>query len=148
MFGHTLWTATWDPATEDFVVQQVFDFAPHKVGMPLEMYFNQKGDRLYITTANPGAFHTFDVSRDPAKPKLLQTLPAGAGAHHVAFTKDGQYAYVQNSLLNLPDLSDGSVTVIDLKKKKVLGSITTLKTQGFNPNCIVLLPEWNDQMGH
>ena len=138
MFGHTLWTATWNPAAKDFAVQQVFDFAPHKAGMPLEMYFNKKGDRLYITTANPGAFHTFDISRDPAKPKLLHTLPAAAGAHHVAFTQDGQYAYVQNSLLNLPGLSDGSVTVIDLKTKKVLGSITTLKTQGFNPNCIVL----------
>lgn len=148
MFGHTLWAATWDPAAKDFVVQQVFDFALHKAGMPLEMYFNKEGDRLYITTASPGAFHTFDVSQDPAKPKLLQTLPAGAGAHHVAFTRDGQYAYVQNSLLNLPGLSDGSITVIDLQKQEVLGSIATLKAQGFNPNCIVLLPEWNDPMGH
>jgi DNA-binding beta-propeller fold protein YncE len=148
MFGHTLWSAIWDPATKDFVVQQVFDFALHKVGMPLEMYFNKEGDRLYITTASPGAFHIFDVSQDLPTPKLLRTLPAGAGAHHVAFTQDGEYAYVQNSLLNLPDLSDGSITVIDLRKKEVLGSITTLKAQGFNPNCIVLLPEWNDPMGH
>ncbi len=148
VFGHTLWAATWDPVTKDFVVKQVFDFAPHKAWMPLEMYFNKKGDRLYITTANPGSFHIFDISQDPGKPKLLQTLPAGAGAHHVAFTQDGHYAYVQNSLLNLPGLSDGSVTVIDLKTKKVIGSVTTLKTQGFNPNCIVLLPEWNDPAGH
>ena len=37
-------------------------------------------------------------------------------------------------------MSDGSITVIDLKNDKVLGSIDTLKAQGFNPNCIMLLP--------
>ena len=148
MFGHTLWAATWDPAAKDFVVRQVFDFVQHKAGMPLEMYFNREGDQLYVTTARPGAFHTFHVGQDPVNLKLIQTLPAGAGAHHVAFTRDGRYAYVQNSLLNLPGLSDGSITVLDLQKMEVRGSIETLKAQGFNPNCIVLLPEWNDPMGH
>ncbi|MEQ1795173.1 MAG: YncE family protein, partial [Nitrospira sp.] len=52
-----------------------------------------------------------------------------------------RYLFVQNSLLNLDGLSDGSVTVIDLSKGgKVLGSIDTLKAQGLNPNCIMLLP--------
>ena len=50
------------------------------------------------------------------------------------------YLFVQNSLLNLEGMSDGSITVIDLKADKVLGSIDTLKAQGFNPNCIMLLP--------
>ncbi len=51
------------------------------------------------------------------------------------------YYFAQNSLLNLEGMSDGSVTVIDLKKGgKVVGSIDTLKSQGFNPNCIMLLP--------
>ncbi|MDA2911399.1 YncE family protein [Nitrospiraceae bacterium AH_259_D15_M11_P09] len=148
MFGSTLWAATWDAATKDFDVQQVFDFAPHKAEVPLEMYFNKAGDRLYITTAKPGAFHIFDISQDPGTPKRLHTLPAGEGAHHVAFTQDGRYAYVQNALLNLPGLSDGSITVIDLQNETVIGSITTLKNQGFNPNCVVLLPEWNDPAGH
>ena len=92
--------------------------------------------------------HIFDISQDPGKPKLLHTLPAGEGAHHVAFTQDGRYAYVQNALLNLPGLSDGSITVIDLQNETVIGSLTTLKNQGFNPNCMVLLPEWNDPAGH
>ncbi|MFB3060783.1 MAG: YncE family protein [Candidatus Binatia bacterium] len=148
MFGSTLWMAIWDVATKDFVVQQVFDFVPHKAEMPLEMYFNKAVDRLYVTTAKPGSFHIFDISQDPRKPKLLQTLPAGAGAHHVAFTKDWTYAYVQNALLNLPGLSDGSITVIDLQKMTVVGSVTTLKAKGLNPNCVVLLPEWNDPAGH
>ena len=37
-------------------------------------------------------------------------------------------------------MSDGSITVIDLQEDKVLGSIDTLKAAGFNPNCIMLLP--------
>jgi hypothetical protein len=75
-------------------------------------------------------------------------LPAAEGAHHVAFTKDWHYAFVQNALLNLPGMSDGAITVIDLQTEKVVGSMDTLKEQGFNPNCIVLLPRWNDLAGH
>lgn len=57
-------------------------------------------------------------------------------------------AIVRNSLLNLPGMSDGSATVIDLNKQEVIASIDTFKEQGFNPNLIVLLPEWNDPAGH
>ncbi len=148
MYGNSLSLAVWDPAKKDFAVRQVFDFAPQKMGVPLEMYFNDRADRLYVTTAKPGHFHIFDVSGDPTKPKLLKTLPAAEGAHHVAFTKDWRYAFVQNSLLNLPGMSDGSITVIDLKQEKVVGSVDTLKNQGFNPNSIVLLTEWNHPAGH
>jgi hypothetical protein len=66
----------------------------------------------------------------------------------VAFTQDWRYAFVQNSLLNLPGMSDGSITVIDLKAETVIGNIDTLKSEGFNPNSIVLLPEWDDRAGH
>ena len=143
MFGGTLWTATWNPQKKDFDVAQAFDFAPVKAGIPLELYFNDKADRLYVTTAKPGHLHVFDISKNPGQPTLLKSIPAAEGAHHVAFTKDGQYAYVQNSLLNLPGMSDGSVTVVDLAKAEVVGSINSLKDSGFNPNSIVLLPEWN-----
>jgi hypothetical protein len=37
-------------------------------------------------------------------------------------------------------MRDGSITVIDLAKGEPIASIDTLKNQGFNPNCIVLLP--------
>ena len=148
MYGGTLSAAVWNPARKDFEVRRVFDFAPHNAGVPLEMYFNREADRLYVTTAKPGYFHIFDISGDPSRPRLLKTLPAAAGAHHVAFTKDGQYAFVQNSLLNLPGMSDGSITVIDLKTQQVVASVDTLKNQGLNPNCIVLLPEWNEPAGH
>ena len=147
MYGGTLWTATWNAAKKDFDVAQVHDFATQKAGVPLEIYFNKKGDRMYVTTAKPGQVHIFDTTK-PAQPKLLKSIPAAEGAHHVAFTKDGRYAFVQNALLNLPGMSDGSITVIDLKAENVVRSVDTLKNAGYNPNSIVLLPQWNDLAGH
>ena len=148
MFGGTLWTATWNPGKKDFDVAQAFDFGAVKAGVPLEMYFNTQVDRLYVTTAKPGHMHIFDISKSKEKPELLKSIPAAEGAHHVAFTKDGRLAYVQNSLLNLPGMSDGSITVVDLMKAEAVGSVNTLKDAGFNPNSIVLLPEWNHPAGH
>ena len=147
MFGGTLWAAKWNPAKKDFEVSQIFDFSTVDAGVPLEMYFTRDGRTLYLTTAKPGSLHFFDVS-DPLKPRLTKTLPAAEGAHHVALTKDGRYGFVQNSLLNLPGMSDGSVTVVDLQKEEVVATVNTLKDSGFNPNSIVLLPEWNDFGGH
>jgi hypothetical protein len=148
MFGGTLWTATWDAAKKDFNVAQVHDFAEQKAGVPLEIYFNKDASRMYVTTAKPGQLHIFDIKGNPGKPKLLKSIPAAEGAHHVAFTKDGKYAFVQNTLLNLPGMSDGAITVIDLKTESVVASVDTLKNMGFNPNSMVLLPQWNDMMGH
>jgi hypothetical protein len=148
MFGGTLWTATWNAQKKDFDVAQVFDFGTIKAGVPLEIYFNGKTDRLYVTTAKPGHLNIFDISKNPGKPELIKSIPAAEGAHHVAVTKDERFAFVQNALLNLPGMSDGSITVIDLVKGEVAGSINTLKDQGFNPNSIVLLPQWNHPAGH
>jgi hypothetical protein len=55
---------------------------------------------------------------------------------------------VQNALLNLPGMSDGSVTVVDLQKQEVVKSMDTLKDAGFNPNSIALLPAWYNAAGH
>lgn len=148
MFGATLWAAAWNPGKQDFDVSQVFDFSSVDAGMPLEMYFNSDGTRMYLTTANPGKFHIFDMTDGPMKPRLLKTLDAAEGAHHVAITRDEKYAFVQNALLNLPGMSDGSITVVDLKAEKVVASMDTLKARGYNPNSLVLLPEWNHLGGH
>jgi len=148
MFGHSLWTLEWNPKTSRFSPSKVFDFTSVKQGVPLEMYFNAKGNRLFVTTAKPGAFHIFDISEGPTKPKLLKSLKVAEGAHHVAFTKDEKLAFVQNALLNLPGMSDGSITVVDLEAQSVIATIDTLKQQGLNPNSIVLLPQWNSLAGH
>jgi len=141
IFGGTLWMGVWDKAKKSFEFQQVFDFGSLGSGVPLEIYFNKAGDRLYLTSGNPGQFHIFDISKGPGSPKLLKSIPTAGGAHHVAFTPDEKLAFVQNSLLNLPGMSDGSITVIDLAKSEAIGSIDTFKNQGLNPNMIVLLPK-------
>jgi DNA-binding beta-propeller fold protein YncE len=139
MMEGTLWAGVWDPKTKTFSFYQVDDFGPRQQGMPLEMMYNAKGDRLYVTTAKPGFVNLYD-NTDPRHPKFLKAIPAAPGAHHTVLSPDERYLFVQNSLLNLEGISDGSITVIDLKKDTVLGSIDTLKAQGFNPNCIMLLP--------
>ncbi len=147
MMEGTLWAGIWDPKTQSFSFNQVDDFGPREQGMPLEMLYNKKGDRLYVTTAKPGFVNLYD-NTDPRQPKFLQAIPAAAGAHHTILSPDERYLFVQNSLLNLEGLSDGSITLIDLSKGgKVLGSIDTLKAQGFNPNCIMLLPNHFQQVG-
>lgn len=148
MFGATLWTARWDPAKKEFAFRQAFDFNPLKQGVALEIYFSAKGDRLYVTTASPGHLNVFDISKDPEKPVLLKSIPAAEGAHHVAFSPDGRYAFVQNSLLNLKGMNDGEVSVIDLKAGKKIAAMDTLKKRGFNPNSIVLMPKWHRPEGH
>ncbi|NGZ97668.1 MAG: hypothetical protein CV089_16370 [Nitrospira sp. WS110] len=139
MLEGTLWAGAWDPTTRVFSFYQVDDFGPRQQGVPLEMLYNARGDRLYVTTAKPGFVNLYDNS-DPRQPKFLQAIPAAPGAHHSVLSPDERYLFVQNSLLNLEGMSDGSITVIDMTKGKVLGSIETLKAQGFNPNCIMLLP--------
>ncbi len=148
MYGSQLWTATWNPAKQDFEMAMAVDFAKHDAGVPLEMYFNDDNSRMYVTTAKPGHLHVFDISQDVAKPKLLQSISTAEGSHHVAFNKDMSIGWVQNSLINLPGMSDGSITVVDLKQGKVIASLDTFKKDGFNPNCIVLLPRWNHLAGH
>jgi DNA-binding beta-propeller fold protein YncE len=137
-----------DQKREVSTCSKVHDFAAQGAGVPLEIYFNKKADRMYVTTAKPGHMHIFDLSGGAGKPKLLKSIATAEGAQHIAFTLDGRYAYVQNTLLNLPGMSDGSITVVDLQSEQVIGSIDTLKNTGYNPNSMVLLPRWNDPAGH
>lgn len=139
MLEATLWAGIWDPKTRSFSFNQVDDFSAKEQGMPLEMLYNAKGDRLYVTTAKPGFVNLYD-NTDPRQPKFLQAIPTAPGAHHSVLSPDERYLFVQNSFLNLEGMNDGSITVIDMTRGKGVGSIDTLKAQGFNPNCIMLLP--------
>lgn len=142
MYGGTLWTATWRPQSKDFGFHQVFDFVGTGQSLPLEMGFNEKGDRLFVTTAKPGAFNIFDIA-EPYEPKLLATIPTAGGAHHFVFSPDNRYAFVQNSFLNLPEMDDGSVSVIDMTQNKVVATVDVLKKAGLTPNCIIAMPSWH-----
>ncbi len=54
MLEATLWAGVWDPTTASFSFHEIDDFGPRQQGMPLEMLYNAKGDRLFVTTAKPG----------------------------------------------------------------------------------------------
>ena len=117
--------------------------------MPLEIYFNKAHDRLYATTAKPGALNIFDISGESVtKPVLLKSIPTAAGAHHVVFSPDEKYAFVENNFLNLPKMDDGSITVIDLQKMEKKTSIDTLKNKGLKPHDIYMLPPWHTDDAH
>lgn len=139
MLEGTLWMGAWNPSSKAFRFEQVDDYGPRGQGVALEMLYNRKGDRLYVTTAKPGFVNVYD-NTDPQHPKFLKAIPAAAGAHHLVLSPDEGYLFVQNSFLNLPGMRDGSVTVIDVTRGEVIASMDTLKNQGLNPNCIVLLP--------
>ena len=139
MMEAALWKGSWDATRKTFDFAVVDDLQKRGQGFPLEMEFNAKGDRLYVSVGTPGVVNVYDVA-DPAQPRFLRTIPAAPGAHHMVFSPDEKYLFVQNSLLNLPGLDDGSITVIDVAQGKAIHSINTLKDSGYNPNCIVLLP--------
>lgn len=147
MFGNGLWTGVWNSMSQGFSFSQIFDFNSLKQGVPLEIYFNHALDKMYITTANPGYLNIFDI-KNPAKPKLIKAIPTAMGAHHVVFSPDEHYAFVENNFLDLPGMNDGSITVIDLKTLSVKTTIDTFKDQGLNPNCIVMMPKWHHDNTH
>jgi DNA-binding beta-propeller fold protein YncE len=143
MFEGKLWVATWQSNHDTFDFKPAYDFAEVKQGVPLEIYFNQEHDKLFVTTAKPGALNIFDISQSKTEPKLIKSIPTAGGAHHVVFSPDEKYAIVQNSFLNLPEMDDGSISVINLEKMEKIRSIDTLKNQGFKPNCIIMMPKWH-----
>ena len=82
---------------------------------------------MHVTTSMPGKMHFFKLSANGQKATHEKTIDTAGGAHHIAYTKDGQYAFVQNSFVNLPKMNDGSISVVDLKQRKVVKSWDTLK---------------------
>ena len=149
MMENSLWGLKWNYESNSFEAKELFDFVKaDKSLMPLEIYFNKDLTLSYITTADPGRLHVFDVSQDLMSPILIRSIDAGGGAHHVAITKDEKTAYVQNGLLNIPGINDGSITVIDLEKLEVINVIETFKSKGRVPNSITLLPKWYNSAGH
>ncbi len=104
MLEGTLWMAAWNPKSKSFSFEQVDDYGPREQGMLLEMLYNRKGDRLYVTTAKPGYVNVYD-NTDPRHPQLLNAISTAAGAHHMALSPDEGYLFVQNSFLNLEGMS-------------------------------------------
>ena len=135
--------------SSDFIAKEVYDFKKlSNAIMPLEIYFDSLLNKALITSADPGKLHVFDITKGLDKPRLIKDIDASGGAHHVAITRDEKIAFVQNGLLNIPGINDGSITVVNLENYEVVDSIDTFKNNGLTINSITLLPNWYNSAGH
>jgi mannose-6-phosphate isomerase-like protein (cupin superfamily)/DNA-binding beta-propeller fold protein YncE len=137
MLESTLWAGVWDESSEDFQFKLVDDLTARGQGVPLEMYVGPDG-YLYVSFGVPGGVNVYDIS-DPLAPQFLRTLPADAGAHHIVFSPDGQYMFVQNNLLNLEKMNAGTISAVTLKTGQLVATIDSFVKQGLQPASIVLL---------
>ncbi len=128
MHDSTLWTMSWNDATESFDTMLVDDGKTRGHAMPLAISFGP-GENLYVSFANPGVVNEYSLE-DPKKPELLRTLPADAGAHHVLFSSDNQYMFVQNNLLNLDGINSGTISVVDFQTGELVDTIDALVENG------------------
>jgi DNA-binding beta-propeller fold protein YncE len=68
-------------------------------------------------------------------------LPAQPGAHHVLFSEDSKYMFVQNNLLNLDGLNSGTISVIDFNSGNLIATIDNLVEQGMMIESLDLIYE-------
>lgn len=138
MLGGDIWIAPYNATTKKYdAFTKLFDGSTLGLGWTLEMYIDDNS-RLYVSFADPGKVLVFDISNLPQL-KLLKTLTADKGAHHMVFfkTKKGkEVVAVQNNLLNIPNLNSGTISVIEIETGKTLGTVDLRGKYGILPESI------------
>ncbi|MBP2615994.1 YncE family protein [Chryseobacterium jejuense] len=138
MLGGDIWIAPYNAATKKYdAFTKIFDGSTQGLGWTLEMYIDDN-NRLYVSFADPGKVLVFDISNLPQL-KLLKTLTADKGAHHMVFfkTKKGkEVVAVQNNLLDIPNLNSGTISVIEIATGKTLGTVNLRSKYGILPESI------------
>jgi DNA-binding beta-propeller fold protein YncE len=138
MLGGDIWIAPYNTATKKYdAFSKIFDGSTQGLGWALEMYIDDNS-KLYVSFADPGKVLVFDISNLPQL-KLLKTLTADKGAHHMVFfkTKKGkEVVAVQNNLLNIPNLNSGTISVIEIETGKTLGTVDLRTKYGILPESI------------
>ncbi|MFP3598060.1 YncE family protein [Chryseobacterium sp. SIMBA_029] len=138
MLGGDIWIAPYNATTKKYdAFTKLFDGSTLGLGWALEMYIDDNS-RLYVSFADPGKVLVFDISNLPQL-KLLKTLTADKGAHHMVFfkTKKGkEVVAVQNNLLNIPNLNSGTISVIEIETGKTLGTVDLRGKYGILPESI------------
>ncbi|UWX62462.1 hypothetical protein N0B40_09230 [Chryseobacterium oranimense] len=138
MLGGDIWIAPYNAATKKYdAFSKIFDGSTQGLGWTLEMYIDDNS-RLYVSFADPGKVLVFDISNLPQL-KLLKTLTADKGAHHMVFfkTKKGkEVVAVQNNLLDIPNLNSGTISVIEIQTGKTLGTVDLRAKYGILPESI------------
>lgn len=128
MLDGTIWALVWNENTQSFEPKLVDDGNDREQSWPLDLNIAPNG-KLYISFAVPGVVNEYSLE-NPEQPGLLRTLPAQPGAHHVLFSEDGRYMFVQNNLLNLEGLNSGTISVIEFASGNLIATIDDLVEQG------------------
>lgn len=137
MLDASLWKASWNASTGEFEFAQIDDPASRGHTWPLEMYM-MPNDLMYVSYAQPGAVDVYNI-QDPQQPKYLRTLPAGAGAHHILFSDDGKYMFVQNNLLGLDAMNAGTISVVDLDSGELVSTVNSFNDANMLPTSMAWL---------
>ena len=64
---------------------------------------------------------------------------AQQGAHHVLFSPDNQYMFVQNNLLNLDGINAGTISVVDFKSGELITTLDDFVEDGMMIESLDLL---------
>ena len=139
MLDGTIWALVWDEQTKSFEAKLVDDGTEREHSWPLDLNVGPNGN-LYVSFAIPGVVNEYSLE-NPEQPELLRTLPAQPGAHHVLFSEDSKYMFVQNNLLNLDGLNSGTISVIDFNSGNLVATIDNLVEQGMMIESLDLIYE-------
>lgn len=139
--GSQLKGLIWDNNISNFKITNIFDFKSIKAQMPLDFVLDYEQKKLYVTTIKPGQLHVFDFRNNQPKINTRETINLAGGSRQIIMSSDRKYIFIQNSYLNLPGMSDGSVMVVDKKSTKLLATSVALKNKGLNPNSLMLIPD-------
>ena len=137
MLDATIWALVWNEQIKTFESKLVDDGKTRDQHMPLDITFGPSGN-LYVSFANPGVVNEYSLE-NPEQPKLLRTLPAQHGAHHVLFSPDNRYMFVQNNLLNIEGINAGTVSVVDFETGNTLTTLDKFSEQGMMIESIDIL---------
>ncbi len=125
MLGGDVWIADHDRMTNRYRnFRKFLDGASRGLGWALELYIGPD-KLLYVSFAEPGVVLVFDLAHLPDA-RLVRTLMADPGAHHMAFfkTRSGRAVVaVQNNMLNLPRISAGTIAVFDIGSGERLATV-------------------------
>lgn len=134
--GATLYAVTKDDSTlyiGDMASKQI----RNRVKLPAEAYTclrSPVSEELYITVWGGDKI----VIYDPAQQKLTGEIATGSRPNDLTFSRDGKTLFVSNA-------NDNSVSVIDVKTRKVLETVTTAlypdAPAGSTPNGLALTPD-------
>jgi len=134
--GKTLYAVTKDDSML-YVCNLATKQITSRIKLPAEAYTCQRSpvsDELYITAWGADKVLIYD----PSQQKLTGEIAVGSRPNDLTFSRDGKYLFVANA-------NDNAVSVIDLKTRRVLETVTTAlypdAPAGSTPNGLALTPD-------